>query len=76
MNQEKLTALIDIREDYLSKKDHLLEILLQDKTTSKSVLMCSCVPFSLASALRYEIPRPSIGLSPLTLKNRVSGFAR
>lgn len=38
MNQEKLTALIDIREDYLLKKDHLLEILLQDKTTSKNIL--------------------------------------
>lgn len=29
---------IDIREDYLSKKDDLLEILLQDKTTSKNIL--------------------------------------
>ena len=38
MNQEKLTSLIDIREDYLSKKDHLLEILLQDKTTAKNIL--------------------------------------
>lgn len=38
MNQEKLTALIDIREDYLSKKYHLLEILLQDKTTAKNIL--------------------------------------
>lgn len=29
---------IDIREDYLLKKDNLLEILLQDKTTSKNIL--------------------------------------
>ena len=29
---------IDIREDYLVKKDNLLEILLQDKTTSKNIL--------------------------------------
>lgn len=29
---------IDIREDYLSKKDNLLEILLQDKTTSQNIL--------------------------------------
>ena len=29
---------IDIREDYLSKKDNLLEILLQDKTTDKNIL--------------------------------------
>ncbi len=40
MNQEKIIAPIDIREDYLLKKDHLLEILLLDKTTSKSVLVC------------------------------------
>lgn len=37
-NQEKYTKDIDIREDYLSKKDNLLEILLQDKTTSKNIL--------------------------------------
>lgn len=29
---------IDIREDYLLKKDNLLEILLQDKTTCKNIL--------------------------------------
>jgi len=29
---------IDILEDYLFKKDNLLEILLQDKTTSKNIL--------------------------------------
>ena len=29
---------IDIREDYLLKKDNLLEILLQDKTTSQNIL--------------------------------------
>jgi hypothetical protein len=29
---------IDIREDYLLKKDHLLEILLQDKTTGNNIL--------------------------------------
>jgi hypothetical protein len=29
---------IDIREDYLAKKDNLLEIILQDKTTSKNIL--------------------------------------
>lgn len=34
----KNTNSIDIREDYLLKKDNLLEILLQDKTTSKNIL--------------------------------------
>jgi hypothetical protein len=38
INQEINTQNIDIREDYLLKKDHLLEILLQDKTTSKNIL--------------------------------------
>ena len=38
MNQKKYTKNIDIREDYLSKKGNLLEILLQDKTTSKNIL--------------------------------------
>ena len=38
MNQEKYATDIDIREDYLSKNDNLLEILLQDKTTSQNIL--------------------------------------
>ncbi len=38
INQETNTQSIDIREDYLLKKDNLLEILLQDKTTSSNVL--------------------------------------
>lgn len=38
INQEIHTQNIDIREDYLLKKDHLLEILLQDKTTGNNIL--------------------------------------
>jgi hypothetical protein len=38
MNQENYIKNIDIREDYLLKKDDLLEILLQDKTTGKNIL--------------------------------------
>lgn len=38
MNQKKYTKNIDIREDYLLKKGNLLEILLQDKTTTKNIL--------------------------------------
>jgi hypothetical protein len=41
MNQRKFVKSIDIREDYLLNKDNLLEILLQDKTTSKNVLWAS-----------------------------------
>jgi len=38
MNEEKYSKNIDIREDYLAKKDNLLVILLQDKTTSQNIL--------------------------------------
>lgn len=38
INNEIYTFNIDIREDYLLKKDNLLELLLQDKTTGKSIL--------------------------------------
>ncbi len=38
ISQETNTKSIDIREDYLLKKDHLLDILLQDKTTGNNIL--------------------------------------
>ena len=38
MNQKISIQSIDIREDYLLKKGNLLEILLQDKTTSKNIM--------------------------------------
>jgi hypothetical protein len=38
MKQEIDTKSIDIREDYLLKKDDLLNILLQDKTTGNTIL--------------------------------------
>ena len=38
LNQKKYTNKVDIKEDYLLKKDNLLEILLEDKTTSKNIL--------------------------------------
>lgn len=41
MNQKKYTKNIDIREDYLLKKDNLLEILLRDNTTAKNILWCT-----------------------------------
>jgi hypothetical protein len=41
MNQKKYTKNIDIREDYLVKKDNLFEFLLEDKTTSKNILWAS-----------------------------------
>lgn len=38
INQKINTQSIDIREDYLFKKDYLLELLLQDKTTGYNIL--------------------------------------
>ncbi len=38
INQEIDIKSIDIREDYLLRKDDLLDILLQDKTTKKNIL--------------------------------------
>lgn len=38
MKQEIDISNIDIREDYLLKKDNLLEMLLQDKTTGNNIL--------------------------------------
>lgn len=38
MKVEKEIQTIDIREDYLLKKDNLLDLLLQDKTTGKNIL--------------------------------------
>ncbi len=38
ISQEKNTNNIDIREDYLLEKDHLLEVLLQDKTSGQNIL--------------------------------------
>lgn len=38
IKSKKHTASIDIWEDYLLKKDNLLEILLQDKTTGATIL--------------------------------------
>lgn len=38
MNLKENKETIDIREDYLLKKDNLLGILLQDKTTAKNIL--------------------------------------
>ena len=38
MAKKKINKNIDIREDNLLKKDHLLEMLLKDKTTNKNIL--------------------------------------
>jgi type II restriction enzyme len=38
MTTEKLQNNIDIREDYLLKKDDLLKIILQDKTTANNIM--------------------------------------
>ena len=41
MKEETIEQAIDIREDYLLKKDNLLDILLQDKTSAKNIILAT-----------------------------------
>lgn len=45
---------IDIREDYLAKKDNLLEILLQDKTTQKNILWATDSYEKMGESYRFQ----------------------
>jgi hypothetical protein len=66
MIQKKYTNNIDIREDYLIKKDNLLELLLQDKTTLKNILWCTD---SYATMGELYAPSASITIELVTGKN-------
>lgn len=66
MKVEKDTQTIDIREDYLLKKDNLLEILLQDKTTGKNILWATD---SYESKGRKFTPHAPISTNLVTGKN-------
>lgn len=66
MKVEKDTQTIDIREDYLLKKDNLLEILLQDKTTGKNILWATD---SYESKGREFTPHAPISTNLVTGKN-------
>ena len=63
MNQEIFTQSIDIREDYLLKKGNLLEILLQDKTTSKNILWATD---SYESKCELFVPLAPISIALVT----------
>jgi len=54
IQSEKNTSSIDIREDYLLKKDNLLEILLQDKTTSKNILWATDSYVSMGESYLFQ----------------------
>lgn len=54
---------IDIREDYLLKKDNLLELLLQDKTTSKNIIWATD---SYESKGEFFAPRANINAGLIT----------
>jgi len=66
IDQEINTFSIDIREDYLLKKDHLLEILLQDKTTGNNILWAT--DSYLTKGRKYE-PFAPITSNLVTGKN-------
>ena len=67
MKQEIDTPNIDIREDYLLKKDDLLDILLQDKTTGKNILWATD---SYEQKGKKYAPLASITSDLVTGKNR------
>lgn len=67
MKQEIDTPSIDIREDYLLKKDSLLDILLQDKTTGNNILWATD---SYEQNGKKYAPLASITSDLVTGKNR------
>jgi hypothetical protein len=67
MKQEIDTPNIDIREDYLLKKDSLLDILLQDKTTGNNILWATD---SYEQNGKKYAPLASITSDLVTGKNR------
>lgn len=66
MNQKISIQSIDIREDYLLKKGNLLEILLQDKTTSKNIMWATD---SYESKGEMFVPLAPISIDLVTGKN-------
>ena len=66
MIKENILRDIDILEDYLLKNNHLLEILLQDKTTGKNILWATDSYQSKGS--RY-LPNDSMETDLITGKN-------
>ena len=67
MKQEIDTQSIDIREDYLLKKDSLLDILLQDKSTGNNILWATD---SYEQNGKKYAPLASITSDLVTGKNR------
>jgi hypothetical protein len=75
---------IDIREDYLLKKDYLLQILLQDKTTGSNILWATDSYdsnghlFAPAANITTELITGSLGsiIQPRALKSKTEQLYR
>jgi len=78
MAKENYNKSIDIREDYLLKKDNLLEILLQDKTTGQNILWATDSyqsmgkPFAPLAQIKTELVTGVYGnlIQPRALKSK------
>lgn len=84
LNLKENNETIDIREDYLLKKDNLLEILLQDKTTSKNILWATDSYASMGemflpqSEIKTELVTGDFGtlIQPRAIKNKEEQLIR
>jgi hypothetical protein len=84
IKQEVSVNNIDIREDYLLKKDHLLEILLQDKTTGNNILWATDsydsngVLFAPAANITTDLITGKLGnlIQPRALKSKTEQLYR
>jgi len=84
MTNETYTHYIDIREDYLSKKDNLLEILLQDKTTGNNILWATDSyaemgqQFALKAEIKTELVTGEFGslIQPRAVKSKEEQILR
>jgi hypothetical protein len=84
MKQEIDTPSIDIREDYLLKKDDLLNILLQDKTTGNNILWATDSYdsnghlFALTANITTDLITGTLGnlIQPRALKSKTEQLYR
>ncbi len=84
MKQQFDTPSIDIREDYLLKKDDLLNILLQDKTTGNNILWATDsydsngYLFAPAANITTELITGTLGsiIQPRALKSKTEQLYR
>lgn len=81
---QKNTKTIDIREDYLLRKDNLLELLLQDKTTGKNIIWATDsyttkgAGFTPQSEIKTELVTGEFGrlIQPRAIKSKEEQLLR